>query len=106
MKVAYLERRKPRIIEVVKINDKRIEVYSLKVADWSNATITDEILEYIPHDKALDFKIAQNIVEIEPGDDPNEVIAQFTDDEGFSECGYYRFAQVQTHYVESPENLN
>lgn len=106
MNATYLERRKPRIIEVIKINDKQIEVYILKVVDWSSATITDEILEYIPHEKALDFKVARNVVKIEPGDDPSDVADGFKDDEGFSECDYYRFTQVQTFYVESPENLN
>jgi len=105
MSTVYLQKREPRIIQVVKITQKDVYIASLKVAAHSDAVITDDILEYIPTTKALQFQVALNKLAVEPGHDPQEIEAEFKRN-GFIPCDHYPYAQIETHYTETPDNLN
>lgn len=105
MSTVYLQKREARIIQVVKITQKDIYIASLKVATHSDAQITDEILEYIPKEKALEFLVTLNKLPVEPGHDAKMIQTEFMEN-SFVQCDYYPYAQIEAHYIETPDNLN
>ena len=105
MSIIYLKKREPRIVQAIKITDKAVSIASLKVATHSQAQITDEILEYIPKNMALEFFVALQHMDIEVGHSQELVKQQFLSND-FVDTDHYLFAQIETHYIETPDNSN
>jgi len=103
----YLEKRKDYRIKVLKITDKEIKaayMVSLDLGLEGREKITDQILEYIPESMALRFGCKMENVLIKEGHD-KAVIAQGFRESGYTDCGYYRFAQVECHIRGTPSPL-
>lgn len=105
MKTVYLQKHEPRLVQVIKITNDIVAMASLKVAQHSAAKITPEILEYIPKSNALEYLVRMQETPVESDDSIDDIADAFIQN-GFSECDHYPFAQIQAHYIETPDNNN